>query len=94
MSDEVSKEEIESLAEKLDVFAASLPDRERDILAHVLSTAADSAETTGFSSDSMARYMSATSFSMAMSVGPAMKVMGGMSTKYFPKGDMTSLMKE
>jgi hypothetical protein len=93
MSDDVSQEEIESLAEKLDVFAASLPDRERDILAQVLSSAADSAETSGFAS-SMGRYMSATSFSMAMSVGPAMQVMGGMSTKYFPKGDMTSLMKE
>ena len=90
MAEQVSSEDIESLAEKLEVFAASLPDGERDLLAQVLETAAASSgdDTSGF-----AAYVSPTSWSVAQIVGTS-AVQVGIADSYFPKGSPTSRRKE
>ena len=89
MSDPVSREDIESLSLKLEVFAASLPDRERDVLAQILANASEAAgDTSGF-----AAFGSPTAFSLGMGLG-GMDVQRGISEQYFPKGNPQGLRKE
>jgi hypothetical protein len=89
MSDPVSREDIESLSLKLEVFAASLPDNERDVLAQVLANASESAgDTTGF-----AAFGSPTAFSVGAGLGDLV-VQRGISEQYFPRANPSGLRKE
>jgi hypothetical protein len=89
MSDQVSRDEIESLSLKLEVFAASLPDRERDLLAQVLANASESAgDTSGFAS-----FGSPTAFSVGIGLGD-MVIQRGISEQYFPRANPSGLRKE
>jgi hypothetical protein len=78
---EITREDIESLAEKLEVFAGRLDDKERDVLAHVLRQAAEAneAEVAGFSS-----FGSPMATSLRAGIGPDLKVPQANSIQMFP----------
>lgn len=89
MSDQVSRDEIESLSLKLEVFAASLPDRERDVLAQVLANASEAAgDTSGF-----AAFGSPTAFSLGAGIG-GVGIQRGISEQFFPRANPSGLRKE
>lgn len=92
MSEQASREDIESLAEKLDAFAASLPDQERDLLAQVLENASEGAETQAFMKHGS--YSSSTAGMMALSLGPTRPVMRGISASVFNKPTGVAAPKE
>jgi hypothetical protein len=84
MSEQASRDDIESLAEKLDVFAASLSDQERDLLAQVLENGAQSAEVSGFATHGS--YSTTTAGLMALNLGPQLSFERGGSLTVFRAG--------
>ena len=74
---DASKAAAESLAEKLEAFAATIPDDERDILAAMM-LGGDDAEVSGFGFDSK-------SASAVYSASQKFDIRAGLSMEVFPK---------